>query len=259
MVASRASLAPVMEQSRTCPCGFGQAGGLRLEPDPSLLPYRRGDGAGGGGGTWRQQQGVRGPWGGTLRAVPPPQRVDMHKEKVSRREIGSLTVSKRFPSYQKIVAPPSPPRLEPYYRKPLNFSVLDDIGHGIKVSPGLGGRPAGPRGLPWLSQSLVSPGLQGWVLGWAQTPPQWRRGVCALQPLRDSSCWGSAVPAWGWRGGTHGPIQQRETEARSTQQRPSVPPGPVLGRDALTPMLLFSAPTPPRRKAPVGGSAASQA
>ncbi|XP_027593460.2 ABI gene family member 3 [Pipra filicauda] len=60
------------------------------------------------------------------------QRVDIHKEKVSRREIGSLTVTKRFPPYQKIVAPPSPPSLEPYYRKPLNFSVLDDIGHGIK-------------------------------------------------------------------------------------------------------------------------------
>ncbi|NXM65677.1 ABI3 protein, partial [Serilophus lunatus] len=60
------------------------------------------------------------------------QRVDIHKEKVSRREIGSLTVSKRFPAYQKIVAPPNPPCLEPYYRKPLNFSVLDDIGHGIK-------------------------------------------------------------------------------------------------------------------------------
>ncbi|NXE25367.1 ABI3 protein, partial [Ardeotis kori] len=60
------------------------------------------------------------------------QRVDMHKEKVSRREIGSLTVGKRFPSYQKIMYPPNPPCLEPYYRKPLNFSVLDDIGHGIK-------------------------------------------------------------------------------------------------------------------------------
>ncbi|NWT05493.1 ABI3 protein, partial [Mionectes macconnelli] len=60
------------------------------------------------------------------------QRVDIHKEKVSRREIGSLTVSKRFPPYQKIVAPPDPPSLEPYYRKPLNFSVLDDVGHGIK-------------------------------------------------------------------------------------------------------------------------------
>uniref|UniRef100_A0A8V0ZXU1 ABI family member 3 n=1 Tax=Gallus gallus TaxID=9031 RepID=A0A8V0ZXU1_CHICK len=58
--------------------------------------------------------------------------VDMHKEKVSRREIGSLTVSKRFPSHQKITSPPNPPSLEPYYRKPLNFSILDDIGHGIK-------------------------------------------------------------------------------------------------------------------------------
>ncbi|NXF11763.1 ABI1 protein, partial [Smithornis capensis] len=61
-----------------------------------------------------------------------PEGVDIHKEKVSRREIGSLTVSKRFPSYQKIVAPPNPPCLEPYYRKPLNFSVLDNIGHGVK-------------------------------------------------------------------------------------------------------------------------------
>ncbi|XP_065712556.2 ABI gene family member 3 [Patagioenas fasciata] len=60
------------------------------------------------------------------------QRVDMHKEKVSRREIGSLTTSKTFPSHQKIVPPPGPPCLEPYYRRPLSFSVLDDIGHGMK-------------------------------------------------------------------------------------------------------------------------------
>lgn len=73
-------------------------------------------------------------WDGALGTVSPPQTVDIHKEKVSRREIGSLTISKRFPTYQKIVAPPNPPVLEPYYRKPLNFSVLDDIGHGIKVS-----------------------------------------------------------------------------------------------------------------------------
>ncbi|NWV42663.1 ABI3 protein, partial [Grantiella picta] len=60
------------------------------------------------------------------------QRVDMHKEKVARREIGSLTVTRRFLSHQKVVAPQSPPVLEPYYRKPLNFSALDHIGHGIK-------------------------------------------------------------------------------------------------------------------------------
>ncbi|XP_064895825.1 ABI gene family member 3 isoform X4 [Columba livia] len=33
---------------------------------------------------------------------------------------------------QKIVPPPSPPCLEPYYRRPLSFSILDDIGHGMK-------------------------------------------------------------------------------------------------------------------------------
>ncbi|NXR25039.1 ABI3 protein, partial [Cinclus mexicanus] len=60
------------------------------------------------------------------------QRVDIHKEKVSRREIGALTVTKRFPNSQRVVAPPEPPVLEPYYRKPLNFSVLDGIGHGVK-------------------------------------------------------------------------------------------------------------------------------
>ncbi|XP_064380691.1 ABI gene family member 3 isoform X2 [Dromaius novaehollandiae] len=61
-----------------------------------------------------------------------PLMVDMHKEKVCRREIGALTVSKHFPSHQKIAPPASPPSLEPYYRRPLNFSVLDDVGHGIK-------------------------------------------------------------------------------------------------------------------------------
>ncbi|XP_025927614.1 ABI gene family member 3 [Apteryx rowi] len=60
------------------------------------------------------------------------QMVDMHKEKVCRREIGSLTVGRQFPPHQKIIAPANPPSLEPYYRKPLNFSVLDDVGHGIK-------------------------------------------------------------------------------------------------------------------------------
>ncbi|XP_068775051.1 ABI gene family member 3 isoform X2 [Struthio camelus] len=60
------------------------------------------------------------------------QMVDMHKEKVSRREIGSLTVGKRLPCQQKITAPANPPSLEPYYRKPLNFGVLDDVGHGVK-------------------------------------------------------------------------------------------------------------------------------
>ncbi|XP_067397200.1 ABI gene family member 3 [Emydura macquarii macquarii] len=60
------------------------------------------------------------------------QMVDMHKEKVARREIGTLTVCKRLPHYQKIISPTYQEPLEAYFRKPLNFSILDDIGHGIK-------------------------------------------------------------------------------------------------------------------------------
>uniref|UniRef100_A0A8D0KN91 ABI gene family member 3 n=1 Tax=Salvator merianae TaxID=96440 RepID=A0A8D0KN91_SALMN len=58
--------------------------------------------------------------------------VDMHKEKVARREIGTLAVCKRFPHYQKIIYPNHLEPLEPYYRKPLNFSCLDEVGHGMK-------------------------------------------------------------------------------------------------------------------------------
>ncbi|XP_006023368.1 ABI gene family member 3 isoform X1 [Alligator sinensis] len=60
------------------------------------------------------------------------QMVDMHKEKVVRREIGTLAVCKKPPLYQKIIYPQNLERREPYFRKPLNFSILDDVGHGIK-------------------------------------------------------------------------------------------------------------------------------
>ncbi|XP_060636834.2 ABI gene family member 3 [Anolis sagrei] len=58
--------------------------------------------------------------------------VEMHKEKVSRREIGTLTICKTFPNSQKIIYPKNLEPLETYYRKPLNFSSLDEVGHGIK-------------------------------------------------------------------------------------------------------------------------------
>ncbi|XP_075415418.1 ABI gene family member 3 isoform X2 [Tenrec ecaudatus] len=58
--------------------------------------------------------------------------VNMHMEKVARREIGTLAAVQRLPPGQKVIAPESLPALTPYYRKPLNFACLDDIGHGIK-------------------------------------------------------------------------------------------------------------------------------
>uniref|UniRef100_A0A8D0GQY8 Abl-interactor homeo-domain homologous domain-containing protein n=1 Tax=Sphenodon punctatus TaxID=8508 RepID=A0A8D0GQY8_SPHPU len=64
------------------------------------------------------------------------QMVDIHKEKVARREIGELAVCKRLLHQQKVIPPASLEPLEPYFRKPLNFSILDSIGHGIKDATG---------------------------------------------------------------------------------------------------------------------------
>lgn len=60
------------------------------------------------------------------------QMVNMHMEKVARREIGTLATVVRLPSNQKVIPPESLPSLTPYHRKPLNFACLDDIGHGVK-------------------------------------------------------------------------------------------------------------------------------
>ncbi|XP_070770683.1 abl interactor 2-like isoform X10 [Enoplosus armatus] len=60
------------------------------------------------------------------------QTVDIHKEKVARREIGILTTNKNTARSHKIVAPPNPERPVRYIRKPIDYNVLDDIGHGVK-------------------------------------------------------------------------------------------------------------------------------
>uniref|UniRef100_A0A8C9U4H4 Abl interactor 2 n=1 Tax=Scleropages formosus TaxID=113540 RepID=A0A8C9U4H4_SCLFO len=61
------------------------------------------------------------------------QTVDIHKEKVARREIGILTTNKNTSRTHKIIAPANPERPVRYIRKPIDFNVLDDIGHGVKV------------------------------------------------------------------------------------------------------------------------------
>ncbi|XP_028291986.1 abl interactor 2-like isoform X2 [Gouania willdenowi] len=62
------------------------------------------------------------------------QTVDIHKEKVARREIGILTTNKNTCRSHKIVAPSNPERPVRYIRKPIDYGVLDDIGHGVKVN-----------------------------------------------------------------------------------------------------------------------------
>ncbi|XP_028290152.1 abl interactor 1a isoform X2 [Gouania willdenowi] len=60
------------------------------------------------------------------------QTVDIHKEKVARREIGILTTNKNTARTHKIIAPANMERPVRYIRKPIDFTVLDDVGHGVK-------------------------------------------------------------------------------------------------------------------------------
>uniref|UniRef100_A0A8C2IWW6 ABI gene family member 3 n=1 Tax=Cyprinus carpio TaxID=7962 RepID=A0A8C2IWW6_CYPCA len=63
------------------------------------------------------------------------QTVDMHREKVARREIGAFTVAKRVPRSHKIVPPAKNKEAKiKYSRAPISFSSLDSVGHGMKDS-----------------------------------------------------------------------------------------------------------------------------
>ena len=49
---------------------------------------------------------------------------------MSRREIGVLTSSKTPSRQYKILAPATPEKPVKYVRKPIDYSLLDDIGYG---------------------------------------------------------------------------------------------------------------------------------
>ncbi|NWH29200.1 ABI1 protein, partial [Chloropsis hardwickii] len=60
------------------------------------------------------------------------QTVDIHKEKVARREIGILTTNKNTSRTHKIIAPANMERPKKKKKKPIDYTVLDDVGHGVK-------------------------------------------------------------------------------------------------------------------------------
>ncbi|XP_067238218.1 ABI family, member 3a [Chanodichthys erythropterus] len=63
------------------------------------------------------------------------QTVDMHREKVARREIGAFTVAKRVSRSHKIIPPAKNKEAKiKYSRTPISFSSLDSVGHGVKDS-----------------------------------------------------------------------------------------------------------------------------
>uniref|UniRef100_A0A3Q3B764 ABI gene family member 3 n=1 Tax=Kryptolebias marmoratus TaxID=37003 RepID=A0A3Q3B764_KRYMA len=61
------------------------------------------------------------------------QTVEMHKEKVSRREIGVFTAVRRVPRNHKIIPPSGAQPRPPYSRRPISYQQLDELGHGVKV------------------------------------------------------------------------------------------------------------------------------
>ncbi|KAJ7389821.1 Abl interactor 2 [Desmophyllum pertusum] len=60
--------------------------------------------------------------------------VDIHKEKVARREIGVLATSKPTGRTHRIIAPADQEKLMKYSRRPTEYSILDELGHGVKTS-----------------------------------------------------------------------------------------------------------------------------
>ncbi|XP_006862030.1 PREDICTED: abl interactor 2 isoform X9 [Chrysochloris asiatica] len=89
------------------------------------------------------------------------QTVDIHKEKVARREIGILTTNKNTSRTHKIIAPANLERPVRYIRKPIDYTVLDDIGHGVKYGSTQNMKMGGlPRTTP-PTQKPPSPPMSG--------------------------------------------------------------------------------------------------
>lgn len=64
------------------------------------------------------------------------QEVNIHKEKVARREIGFITTNKLFVPGMKMKRSEMEEKPVKYIRKPIDYSQLDDVGHGVKMLNG---------------------------------------------------------------------------------------------------------------------------
>ncbi|KAM9284258.1 abl interactor 2 isoform 26-T26 [Cariama cristata] len=174
------------------------------------------------------------------------QTVDIHKEKVARREIGILTTNKNTSRTHKIIAPANLERPVRYIRKPIDYTILDDIGHGVK----------------WLLRFKVS--TQNMKMGGLPrtTPPTQKP---PSPPMSGKGTIGS-----GSSGGSHPSSRSSSREnsgsgsvgvpiAVPTPSPPSVYPAPA-GSAGTSPLPATSAPTPtPPAPAPAPSSAAPDA
>ncbi|XP_053452313.1 abl interactor 2 isoform X11 [Nycticebus coucang] len=159
------------------------------------------------------------------------QTVDIHKEKVARREIGILTTNKNTSRTHKIIAPANLERPVRYIRKPIDYTILDDIGHGVK----------------WLLRFKVS--TQNMKMGGLPrtTPPTQKP---PSPPMSGKGTLGSS----GSSGGSHPSSRSSSREnsgsgsvgvpiAVPTPSPPSVFPAPA-GSAGTPPLPAASAPAP---------------
>lgn len=118
------------------------------------------------------------------------QTVMIHKEKVARREIGVLTANKSTLRQHKILAPASQERPVKYIRRPIDYTVLDEVGHGLRTSSaGNGANKA--RRIP-SSQALMNAGPAPTTK--PPTPPQANRGVTVGSLTRGSREYRTPAP-----------------------------------------------------------------
>ncbi|KAG5262993.1 hypothetical protein AALO_G00281250 [Alosa alosa] len=121
------------------------------------------------------------------------QSVNMHKEKVARREIGLLTVEARVPRGKEIVPPESPVVVPEYKRTPISYAILDYLGHGLWD----GGKP--PEKPPTTAPEqpsttpVIDPGHRA-AYGIAVAPPS----VPTWSPKDTSSAPGSSCSSTTW-------------------------------------------------------------
>ncbi|XP_011503787.1 PREDICTED: abl interactor 2 [Ceratosolen solmsi marchali] len=107
------------------------------------------------------------------------QTVMIHKEKVARREIGVLTANKMTSRQYKIIAPANPEKPIKYVRKNIDYTIFDDIGHGVRgtETPRIKQRGGSQSSVQSLGASSTGSGLISNIVGPAPTtkpptPPQ---------------------------------------------------------------------------------------
>ncbi|XP_049609232.1 abl interactor 2b isoform X16 [Syngnathus scovelli] len=165
------------------------------------------------------------------------QTVDIHKEKVARREIGILTTNKNTSRTHKIIAPANQERPVRYIRKPIDYSLLDDMGHGVKwlqrFKASAQSMKAGAGGLPRTNPPTQKP----------PSPPMSGKGTLGS----------------GSSGGSHPSSSRSSSRENSGSGSVGVPiavptPAPPTAFPGAPQFYSMNRPAQPTQNAHVGGS-----